>query len=480
MNTPLRPLFPDSNPPSNSGEMMDVLLASRRRWKSLTQLVADVIFETDEDGRFTFLDSGTTLGWAEHDLVGETCSRLLPFVDSVPGPNPFQTRAAIRGRRSWIRRADGTFACLLIYATPLQSPSGRHVGVRGLGIDVSDDANNNADLSIARLHSESIRRITLTMRSRPMFRLGVPPALEELGAMLGATGGILLARQAGCDAECAEQDILETGSRVSDDVVHRFPAKGSALDTRIESLLRDYEEGALTAPKVTQVEERDVIFCYSRIRYTTSAAMALWRDGLGVWTQDDANLADAALATFASAVEMEALNKALAQNARFDPLTGMLNRAGLIAEISRRLPRLDRERLCGALLIIGLDHFGEINAAQGFEAGDRTLQQVATYLRNAIRPTDLAGRLGGDIFGLWLDGADHFVAAERAETFCQNGVVVFLAAPTTLTFSVGLATRSWETGETIESLIDRASLAMRSVKLAGGARWHASLEESPP
>ncbi|NHO33487.1 sensor domain-containing diguanylate cyclase [Acetobacter fallax] len=472
MNTIPPSSVPDSHSPKNDSELMDALLASRRRWKSLTQLVADLIFETDGEGRFSFFEAGSALGWADHELIGESSTRLLPFVDAAPGPNPFRTHTVMRGRRCWIKRADGSFACLLIYATPLQSPSGQHTGVRGLGIDVSDEAHANADLSVSRLHSEIIRRITTTMRSRALSRLGIPPAFEELAALLGAAGGILISETPSGETETGEED--------EDDLVYRIDGATTPFNAAMEARLREPDDGELFEPRFLQIDGHDVILCRSRVRYNTPAAMALWRNGLGVWGQDDANLADAALATFAAALEMNALNRTLARNARFDPLTGMLNRSGMIAEISRRLPRLDRERLSGTLLVIGLDRFADINARFGFEAGDSALQQVATYLRDAIRPTDLAGRLGGDIFGLWLDGADHFVAAERAETFCQQGAAIFLAEPVTLTFSVGLAARSWETGEGVESLIDRASLAMRSVKLAGGARWHTSMEESSP
>ncbi|MBV1836225.1 diguanylate cyclase domain-containing protein [Acetobacter estunensis] len=472
MNTQPSSPVPDSSPSDQDTELMNALLASRRRWKSLTQLVADFIFETDEESRFTFFEAAPAMGWADQDLLGEPSSRLLPFVASTAAPNPFQTHAVMRGRRCWIKQGDGSFSCMLIYATPLLSPTGQHSGVRGLGIDVSDEVNANADLAVARLHSEIVRRITATMRSRALSRLGIPPAFEELATMLGAAGGLLL----------APANAMEEGTEPAEeeDIVHRIPSSMPAFDAAMEHILREIDGESSFNPEIRQIDGHDVIICRSRVRYNAPVTMALWRNSLGVWSQDDANLADAALATVASALEMSALNQALARNARFDPLTGILNRNGFQGEIARRFPRLDRERLSGTLLVIGLDRFSEINARFGFEAGDSALQQVATYLRDAIRPTDLAGRLGGDIFGLWLDGADHFVAAERAEAFCQHGAAIFLTEPVTLTFSVGLAARDWETGESVESLIDRATFAMRSVKLAGGARWHTSLEESSP
>lgn len=471
MNTTSPPPPSESSASGNGGDLMDVLLASRRRWKNLTQLVADLIFETDADGRFTFVEAGSELEWADQDLIGKDSSHLLPLADAIPGPNPFLTRTVIRGRKYWIKRANDSFACFLIYASALETPAGQHAGVRGLGIDISDEVTSNTNMAITRQHSEIVRHISATIRSRTLPRHGIPPAFEELGKMLGASGGVLL----------TQKDENQPGSEAFDGLFHRLGDTSTRFGAEIEARLRsDAETSHIFAPQLLRIGERDVIICRSRIRYNAPAAMALWRDEVGIWSQDDANLADAALATFASALEIGELSSALARNARFDPLTGTLNRAGLIAEIDRRIPRLDREKLPGTLLVIGLDRFSDINTKFGVEAGDSALQQVAVYLRDAIRPTDLVGRLGGDIFGLWLDGADHFASAERAETFCQNGIAVFLSESVSLTFSVGLAARGWETGETAESLIDRASLAMRSVKLAGGARWHNSLEESSP
>ena len=73
---------------------------------------------------------------------------------------------------------------------------------------------------------------------------------------------------------------------------------------------------------------------------------------------------------------------------------------------------------------------------------------------------------------LWLDGADQFAAAERAEVLCQKGVGVTLVDSIQLQVSVGLTTRPSRSFETIVTLLEQAHAALAAIKLAGGGRWH--------
>ena len=84
-------------------------------------------------------------------------------------------------------------------------------------------------------------------------------------------------------------------------------------------------------------------------------------------------------------------------------------------------------------------------------------------------------RFGGDEFALWLDGADEFTAAERADHLHTHAAAALahLADPGTfrLSMSIGIATR-WPAGsETIEDLFQRADVAMYQAKRAGRGQW---------
>jgi diguanylate cyclase (GGDEF)-like protein len=83
-----------------------------------------------------------------------------------------------------------------------------------------------------------------------------------------------------------------------------------------------------------------------------------------------------------------------------DGLTGLANR-----ELFRRRAEDAVRHGEGALVLIDLDHFKEVNDTLGHHAGDELLRVVGQRLRESLRTDDTVARLGGDEFGLVLPGA---------------------------------------------------------------------------
>ena len=120
-------------------------------------------------------------------------------------------------------------------------------------------------------------------------------------------------------------------------------------------------------------------------------------------------------------LEHEAIQQEMARQARTDPLTGLLNRRAFLEEIDTpHRPAgsggCSPARCCSPTST----DFKPVNDRLGHEVGDQVLLRTAVMLRNTVRPSDLVARLGGDEFALWLNGADHMTAAERADHLCTD------------------------------------------------------------
>jgi diguanylate cyclase (GGDEF)-like protein/PAS domain S-box-containing protein len=99
--------------------------------------------------------------------------------------------------------------------------------------------------------------------------------------------------------------------------------------------------------------------------------------------------------------EAEAQVQALA---RQDDLTGLLNRRGFVEQLELRSG--DLAAACGAVVVLDLDDFKDINDALGHETGDQLLRRVGQCLVDAVGTDDVVARLGGDEFAILLCGVD--------------------------------------------------------------------------
>lgn len=104
-----------------------------------------------------------------------------------------------------------------------------------------------------------------------------------------------------------------------------------------------------------------------------------------------------------------------------DFLTGLPSRRSFIARLEDELARLRRAiDQPIALLMLDLDHFKNVNDRYGHATGDAMLRHFAGLVANELRRVDMAGRLGGEEFGIILPGADRKPAAAFAERLCER------------------------------------------------------------
>ena len=96
----------------------------------------------------------------------------------------------------------------------------------------------------------------------------------------------------------------------------------------------------------------------------------------------------------------------LAERARRDPLTGLLNHQAFHAAVAEEVARARRYRGRLAVVLFDLDNFTRTNDSEGHAEGDRLLRAFASVLSRTLRESDRAGRLGGDEFAALLLQAD--------------------------------------------------------------------------
>jgi diguanylate cyclase (GGDEF)-like protein len=114
--------------------------------------------------------------------------------------------------------------------------------------------------------------------------------------------------------------------------------------------------------------------------------------------------------SFVDITDRRRLELDLRRRADHDPLTGLLNRSAFERELERELGLASRYRTPCAMLMLDVDSLKHVNDVHGHLAGDAVLRAVAAGLRKRLRTTDIAGRLGGDEFGVLLPQASETAA----------------------------------------------------------------------
>jgi diguanylate cyclase (GGDEF)-like protein len=173
-----------------------------------------------------------------------------------------------------------------------------------------------------------------------------------------------------------------------------------------------------------------------------------------------ANQATTALDSMAQFEEMRFL-------ADHDPLTRLGNRRSFMARLELETQRALRYSTPFALVVCDLDGFKDVNDRYGHLVGDEALGHVASVMRDALRSSDGAYRLGGDEFGLILVEASKDVAdevVERVKSALAFGGDKRLSG---LRASFGVAVCP-EQGMTPSALFNAADQAMYGAKRSGG------------
>ena len=432
-----------------AGALQGALLESRQRWQDLATLSADLVFETDHDGRFTFLWPETVLGHRAAALLGRRADSLL----LGSGPNPFTLRQPVRNHRAWVADAALRPRCLALSLAPLGDARGVFAGLRGAAHDVTDQEAAAATAAAGLRRAALLDALAETVRHAGTAREAVARGLDALREALGCAGTAMIVP---AEAEPA------IAAATSD------PPPG-LLGEACRAFGAEADWNGLVGGTVPAA------LFHHQGRHPARSVLAAWRASAGrPWDAEDLAVLRSMAATLGAVLGFQRLQSELERQATTDPLTGLDNRRAFLEALQARLPR--GRTAPGALLFLDLDNLKPLNDEHGHEAGDAALRATARLMRDAAAPRDIAARFGGDEFVLWLDGADAAAAIRTAEGLATAARQVPPArAPR---FSIGIAAWDPGSGEGVNRLVARADAALYDAKRTRRGGW--SLAEAAP
>jgi len=176
-------------------------------------------------------------------------------------------------------------------------------------------------------------------------------------------------------------------------------------------------------------------FMYQNITFLPLSSATGIVDHLGIIIYDVTDVA-------VGKMQVEEVNNQLKKLSRTDGLTQLNNRTFWEESLNNEFNRAIRTKEKVSLIMFDIDHFKNVNDTYGHQAGDEVIRQTAKCLLETVRGTDIAGRYGGEEFGVILidtPAKDGFIIAERLRERIEALVVKFEGLEIKFTISIGLA-----------------------------------------
>lgn len=226
----------------------------------------------------------------------------------------------------------------------------------------------------------------------------------------------------------------------------------------------------------TSWEQRPHLFAFSHNRPVTSGLEYMCQDLTLMPIKDESGdvtsvcvvVFDVTDTAIYQTMHKAAMTK-LEMVSRVDGLTQLFNRSHWQSRLNEEFSRAARYGSPLSLIMFDLDHFKTTNDTYGHLGGDAVLVQVARIVRESLRENDIAGRYGGEEFGIVLVNTSEegaCVVAERIRSTIAGTPVPFADGEISTSASLGVAQYSAEFSDA-EAMIAASDACLYHAKEQG-------------
>jgi diguanylate cyclase (GGDEF)-like protein len=254
-------------------------------------------------------------------------------------------------------------------------------------------------------------------------------------------------------------------------------ASGRGFAQKVEA-----EDGQSRVDAINQATQNDagasVPYQVQYVFQSSKGGEKIWLEDTGRWFAGSNGKPLRALGTVRAINARHERERQLMQLAKFDPLTGEMNRVHLTEVLGAKLDEAVRSRNSLGFLLVAIDHLGQLNEAYGFDIAEEAIAQVAKRIRVRLRGKDYLGRFSGNKFGVILTSctADELtVAAERLLAGVRDETIPTADGPVAVTVSIG-GVNAPRHARTVPEILSRALDSLHAAR----ARRHGSFAAYRP
>lgn len=419
-------------------------------------------YTRNPQGRFTYINASIS------NLLGHSAKEFQANWETYLTDNPVNTRTLLQFQSPVFRQGrenryelefhkkQGGLIWLLIIEIPLTGAANHLTGFNGIAWDISDQKNLENEI---KHRDERLREIS---ECTPVGIFQVDP--DDLFIYVNTRWQVI------------------TGQSLKDVLGHPWWHIVHEEDrTRVLESWADAEQGDQELTTECRITLRNGGFRWVLLR---SRFFFYDKGKVTVGTVEDITKrkeAESRIKEYAAALEqghkekdlliqeLQHLKAQLEISAKTDPLTGLLNRRGMLEQIEQEKIRAERHKSHFSFIIMDIDHFKRVNDTYGHDAGDYVLREIAIHMKEFLRKQDILCRWGGEEFLVLLPDTDlrgGIILAEKCRSRVEKEVFNYNQKELHMTMSFGVSVRL-EADMDMDTCIKRADECLYEAKNTG-------------